>query len=94
MRMFVRGTGSFGGPIALEVDLPSTVRVGDTFVFGSEHDQQEVEIIGIERGTDPEGVRVTILNVAPFPGFTYQENGREPHHHARHRPPVSARSEA
>ncbi len=83
--MFVKGTGSSSGSIALEVDLPSTVRVGDTFVFGADDDQEEVEIVGMERGTDSEGVAVTTLNVAPFPEFTYKENGHDrSHHRARH----------
>jgi hypothetical protein len=53
MRMRVRGAGGDDKPIDVEIDLPSTLKVGDTFVIGLEGGQEEVEILGIERETGP-----------------------------------------
>ena len=73
MRVRVRGTGLSGEPIDTEVDVPSTVRNGDAFVFGSEDDAQELEIVGMEKHVGPDGVPVSTVHVAPFPGYYYEE---------------------
>ncbi len=77
MRVQVRGSGSDGAPIEAEVDLPSTARVGDTFAIGMGDEGEEVEIIGLERKTGPDGAIVTTVIVGPPPGYGWTKT--EPH---------------
>ena len=66
MRVRVRGAGSDHKPIDIESDLPSTLKVGDTFVIGLEGGQEEVEILGMERETAADGTLITTFRVGPL----------------------------
>ncbi len=75
MRVHVQGTRGSGEPIAAEVELPDTIRVGDTFVLGAggEH-EREVEIVGMERGVGADGVAITTVIVAPISAYGWEEH--------------------
>jgi hypothetical protein len=78
MRVNVRGAGRDGKPIAAQIDLPSTARVGDTFIIGlGGEEQEEVEILGMERDKGPDGAPITTVIVGPNPGYGWTK--REPH---------------
>ena len=69
MRMHVRGTDSDGKPIEVDLDLPTTLKVGDTFAFGPQGEQEEVEILGMEREKGPDGALVTTVIVGAIPAY-------------------------
>ncbi len=74
MRMHVRGKGADGKSIDANLDLDSTLKVGDTFVFGVEGDrEEEVEILGIEKEKGPDGEIVTTLIVGPIPEYGWAD---------------------
>ncbi len=66
MRVRVRGSASDGKPIDVEIELPSTLKDGDTFVIGLEGGQEEVEILGMERETRADGALITTFLVGPL----------------------------
>ena len=59
--MHIRGTRQSGEPIGAEADVPSTLRVGDTFVLSAE--EEELQILGIERKIGPGGDELTVFTV-------------------------------
>jgi hypothetical protein len=74
MRVQVRGSGSDGEPIKAQVDIPSTARVGDTFVLGlGDGEQEEVEILGMERDAGPDGESITTVLVGPLPDYGWTD---------------------
>jgi hypothetical protein len=64
MRAHIRGTGAAGDPIDAQQNLPDTIRVGDSFMFGAARDQK-LAIVGMQQGVGPDGSRLTTVVVAP-----------------------------
>jgi hypothetical protein len=69
MKVHVEGFGRDGEPFEADVDIPSTLRVGDTFVVGLEGEQEEVEILGMERAKGSDGALATTVIVGPLPEY-------------------------
>jgi pSer/pThr/pTyr-binding forkhead associated (FHA) protein len=70
MRMHVRGTGSDGEPVEVDLDLPSTLKVGDTFAFGDpDGEREDVEVIGMETEPGPDGTLTTTIIVGAIPVY-------------------------
>jgi hypothetical protein len=64
MRAHIRGTGAAGDRIEAQQNLPDTIRVGDSFMFGAGRDQK-VAIVGMKRNVGPDGLPFTTVVVAP-----------------------------
>ncbi len=63
MRAHIRGKGAGGDPIEGHQNLPDTLRVGDSFMFGA--GDQKVAIVGMKRSVGPDGLPLTTVVVAP-----------------------------
>jgi hypothetical protein len=64
MNAHIRGTGAAGDPIDAHQNLPDTIRVGDSFMFGADRDQK-MAIVGMKKGTGSDGRPLTTVVVAP-----------------------------
>ena len=67
MFAYIRGVRSSGEPIEAESELPDDMAVGDSFLYGPEHDRERVQIVELRKGLLPDGVEFVTARVQPLP---------------------------